>query len=43
MTRIIHPPFNGENLVRANLPCPTYPNNLAQLVAVAIKIHVVTM
>jgi hypothetical protein len=38
MTRIIHPPFEGENLARANRPCPTYPNNLVQLVAATVLI-----
>ena len=38
MTRIIHPPFDGENLARANRPCPILPPTFAQLVAVAVLI-----
>lgn len=35
---IIHPPFDGENLARANRPFPIYPNNVLQLVVTAALI-----
>ena len=38
MTRIIHPPFDGENLARANRPFPIYPNTFVQLVVTAALI-----
>lgn len=38
MTRIIHPPFDGENLARANRPFPILPNTFVQFVAASALI-----
>lgn len=38
MTRITHPPFDGERLALESRPCPIFPNAVVQLVTVAAMV-----